>query len=897
MEEKVVRNPIPLSIITMSVIALWAFAAAPCRAGGGPQNVIIIVDPNDPAGVYLANYYRNARDIPERNVFYFYPGANTYAEFVAEKIDTLFGMLYGREIADHVDFIQVISNFVFRVSAPGLVTDGCFPVNNFSIASCYGMAFIAHEIQTATLSSTDTNRYYSSTDTATAFHSSTLWLNGSSGSGATARRYFCAGMLGYTGPNGNTVPELVQLIDRSVSADFSRPAGRFYFIETTDTARQGCCPGRNTTYPATVSRIIADGGNAIYIPAANNQVLPDNQNDILGVMTGWPNPDIQNAPMTILPGAFCDHLTSFAGYFDETGQTKMSRWIARGASGSVGTVEEPCNYIQKFPNPRLHVWYHRQLNLGEACFRSLNATPFQPLIYGDIMTQPFAYRPNVSWPAPNEPLTGTVMITPTGSTARPSTTVSRFQLYINGKFHSQVNASQSFSVDTTLLPDGANEFRVVGIDNSTIETQGRLVRVLNVDNHGRSATISVSPGSGGREVEFMVNVGGAGGSVREIRLMSNGRVIAATASGSDTFSLFGEMFGAGPQRLQAVAEFTDGLLAQSPFAPIDVAFNAAPSPQPQSGPPTAYSYTMDVTAMRPFVLDLPASDPDTTTLVYSVTQLPAQAAVSGSGRTRLIRPDVNASGSDTLQFIVNDGQYNSPTATVTLRYSTNDVTITQQPQSRVACNGQTVTFTVAATGCGPLNYQWQRNGVDLIGQVTPTLTLTSVTASNNGTYTCIVSGCRVRTSDPATLQVIGPPTISQQPQSRTVCVGQSVTFTVASNSPGTLTYQWLRNNLNINGATNPSYTIPSVQTSDAAQYRCRVSNQCGNVLSAIATLTVNLVRGDMTSDCIVTAADIPIFVNVLLGIETDPSLVQRADMNADGTADGADVQGFVNALP
>src|SRR6185436_16423469 len=107
-------------------------------------------------------------------------------------------------------------------------------------------------------------------------------------------------------------------------------------------------------------------------------------------------PAIVSTNMTLLPGLFGDHLTSYAGTFDTTSQTKMSQWITKGASGTCGTVEEPCNYPGKFPAPFVHAYYYKQLNLGEACFRSLNFTPFQVMIYGDILTQPFAYRPNIT---------------------------------------------------------------------------------------------------------------------------------------------------------------------------------------------------------------------------------------------------------------------------------------------------------------------------------------------------------------------------------------------------------------------------------------------------------------------------------------------------------------------
>ncbi|HXU82349.1 MAG TPA: carbohydrate-binding protein, partial [Polyangia bacterium] len=75
--------------------------------------------------------------------------------------------------------------------------------------------------------------------------------------------------------------------------------------------------------------------------------------------------------------------------------------------------------------------------------------------------------------------------------------------------------------------------------------------------------------------------------------------------------------------------------------------------------------------------------------------------------------------------------------------------------------------------------------------------------------------------------------------SKTVSVGQSVTFTVGASGSGTLTYQWQRNGANISGATSPSFTLASPQLSDSgAGFRCMVKNSVGTATSNTATLTV-----------------------------------------------------------
>jgi hypothetical protein len=84
------------------------------------------------------------------------------------------------------------------------------------------------------------------------------------------------------------------------------------------------------------------------------------------------------------------------------------------------------------------------------------------------------------------------------------------------------------------------------------------------------------------------------------------------------------------------------------------------------------------------------------------------------------------------------------------------------------------------------------------------------------------------------------PTIAAQPASQMVTVGQTATFRVTASGTAPFSYQWLKNNSNIGGATAASYTTPATIAGDSgAQFDVVVSNSAGSVASAMATLTVN----------------------------------------------------------
>lgn len=82
------------------------------------------------------------------------------------------------------------------------------------------------------------------------------------------------------------------------------------------------------------------------------------------------------------------------------------------------------------------------------------------------------------------------------------------------------------------------------------------------------------------------------------------------------------------------------------------------------------------------------------------------------------------------------------------------------------------------------------------------------------------------------------PVITTQPQSITVAQGNPASFSVTATGTPPLSYQWRKNGVNISGATNSTYTIPSVAPSHAGNYSVVVTNSAGSATSNNATLTV-----------------------------------------------------------
>jgi glucose/arabinose dehydrogenase len=96
------------------------------------------------------------------------------------------------------------------------------------------------------------------------------------------------------------------------------------------------------------------------------------------------------------------------------------------------------------------------------------------------------------------------------------------------------------------------------------------------------------------------------------------------------------------------------------------------------------------------------------------------------------------------------------------------------------------------------------------------------------------------------------PTIIQQPSALAVSVGQPASFTVTASGTAPLTYQWKKDNTDIQLATESTYSILQTQLADAGSYKVEVTNSAGSITSNAVTLTVNTLPNTKPSAKILT---------------------------------------------
>jgi len=178
-------------------------------------------------------------------------------------------------------------------------------------------------------------------------------------------------------------------------------------------------------------------------------------------------------------------------------------------------------------------------------------------------------------------------------------------------------------------------------------------------------------------------------------------------------------------------------------------------------------------------------------------------------------------------------------------------TLLTQPADQSVLLGSNATFNVTVSGVGPLNYQWYHRGTNLFdggrisGSTTASLTLANLQTNDAGAYQLVLTNATgAVTSSIATLTVLVPAAIINQPTNRISPVGSNVTLTTTSVGTAPLVYQWTSNGIplvnggRISGATAATLTITGALTNDSASYQLIVTNNYGAATSSVAMLTV-----------------------------------------------------------
>jgi len=426
-------------------------------AGDSGLNVIVVVNQNSSNSVQLGNDYCEWRGVPPQNLFRmtgWTGGAINWQEddFESYLLDPLLVMISSRGLTNQAEIVLLSMDIPYRVIA-GDSQNGTtsalfygFKTNTAPPATPPGLP------GSCSLPEDSTNSYaYSELPFALA-QPETASTNA-----------FLAVMLTDT-----NLAQAESTLVRGAASDSSIPPQTVYLEKTSDTSRNV----RFFSFDNAIQECRARGDNAVTRTDSDSTDLTD----ALGLDTGLANLSVP--PNAFVPGAVADSLTSYGGaIFENSGQTPLLAFLEAGASGSYGTVVEPCNYTYKFPNPMVYFYQNRGFCLAEAYYQSLD-NPFEGLMVGEPLSAPFARPGAAGWnsPAEGSVLSGLATFDLSFSAADTSLPLAQVDLFVDGSFVQTV---------TNLPPSPGNILSV------TIGGVTASYTVANGDSLG-SATIGLA---------------------------------------------------------------------------------------------------------------------------------------------------------------------------------------------------------------------------------------------------------------------------------------------------------------------------------------------------------------------------------------------------------------------
>jgi hypothetical protein len=223
------------------------------------------------------------------------------------------------------------------------------------------------------------------------------------------------------------------------------------------------------------------------------------------------------------------------------------------------------------------------------------------------------------------------------------------------------------------------------------------------------------------------------------------------------------------------------------------------------------------------------------------------ANIDGANSAVLRLSSVTAESAGNYSVAVSNGAGNAVSNAAALSVSAGTPaavapSIVTQPAAVTVNVGNTATFAVGVDGTGPFTFQWRRDGVNVAGANSASLTFSAVALPNAGAYSVVVTNSAgTVTSNAVTLDVAASvaataPAITSQPSAVIVAAAGSATLALGATGSGPLSYQWSLNGSALPGATLPVLTLANVGPADVGSYTVSVSNSLAAVTSQAAQL-------------------------------------------------------------
>lgn len=446
-------------------LSFLVFASA-VYAGGGPENVLVVVNDLCPESVEIARYYITKRDIPRHHVVHVkIPGGGDgkKPEFVHREMltwteyETLLEAPVKAWLAANTG--ARITIIALTRGVPVVTEAKNSEKGNVPRATTHILAQMM--VESDQLRTGPTGHV----GVASPFHKHDESIDPATPI-AGKWKIYSVGML-----NAFSVDDVKRMIDASVASDAKRPDGTIYL----GVSKKGDPRGSyNPQFPLVEEFCRKLGLKVETIPHAESGSLLEGKTDVAYYCFGQANWDEKfPAKNKYLPGSVVDNLTSVAltwRAFDPArsgGQTPMTHFSAAGASVIHGCVREPTTGA--WDPAYLHVQrYLAGYNVIESFLMGHPWFPWMNLVAGDPLTQAYAERPAVTAELTGEK--GAYKLKASAKATRDGAGIKSLTVYVDGVVAGEIGDAGELELKS--FDPAVNSWKVVAVDDSRFRTVG-----------------------------------------------------------------------------------------------------------------------------------------------------------------------------------------------------------------------------------------------------------------------------------------------------------------------------------------------------------------------------------------------------------------------------------------
>lgn len=453
------------------ILVVLTLCRTACLGGGGPKNVLLVVNLNSPVSQSIGDYYQQKRGIPARNVCKIRCSTDEWAsktECETNIVTPIRNFLSSPDIHGRIDYIVLTQGIPLKASYNDSAWWGYVSVP--SVLNCVGEPSIAAPC---------TNPYG---PTASPLPTPQYFTHQTSFGG---KSYYVVTCLA-----AYTEDQVHRMIDDAAAAGPRN--GLFLLDGRYETPNGSSQYYANDRLRQANHNLHAWGYTTYYDDVTFDSKINDfvgGQSGVMGYFSWGSNENSYSLSAYtsngFLPGSIADSYVSTSGRTfispQSSGQSLIADLIPQGVSGCTGYVSEPGVSLQSYPTTLFDRYVHGY-NMGESFFAANPRLYWKTITIGDPLMAPYATPPTVTLSIPGAPsVHGRVTIS---ATATDASGIGKVEFYVDDLLKATCNGPPyQFTWDTTNgFPDGQHIVEAIAYENTPVYTQGMASVSVNVCN-------------------------------------------------------------------------------------------------------------------------------------------------------------------------------------------------------------------------------------------------------------------------------------------------------------------------------------------------------------------------------------------------------------------------------